>query len=71
MKYSMRKDKTMPDFTMSELECLRDSLEADIERSSWDAMSYDDWLEVELLEHYVLRARAYRKLVELTKGTET
>jgi hypothetical protein len=61
----------MTDFTMDELECLRGSLEADIERSSWDAMSYDDWLEVELLEHYALRARVYRKLLEITKGTDT
>ena len=58
----------MTDFTLDELKYLRDSLEADMERSSWHALTFEECQEVELLEYYVYRAKAYKKLVDLTRA---
>ena len=59
----------MTDFTLSELDCLKDMVEADIDRSSWCGVTVEEWKEAELMKHYWIRAKVYAKLKDLTQGT--
>jgi len=62
----------MTGITLAELQCIKDILEADIDRSAYmsDDLIAQDWKCVETMTHYRDRALAYAKLKALTEGTE-
>jgi len=59
----------MTDFTLTELNCLKDILESDIDRSSWFEMTLDEWEDPALMKHYWIRSKVYAKLKDLTQET--
>lgn len=61
----------MTDFTLSELDCLKDMVEAEMDRTSWIGVTPEDFAEAELMKHYWIRAKVYAKLKDLTQGTNT
>ena len=60
----------MTGITLAELECIKDIIEADIDRSEWagENLLAQDWKCVDLMSFYKNRASAYAKLKVLTQG---
>lgn len=60
----------MTGLTLAELQCIKDIVEADIDRSVYlsEDLNIADWKCVETMTHYRDRASGYAKLEAITEG---
>ena len=58
----------MTGLTISELECIVDTLECSMETSAWGKLTVEAYADTDLMTYYALRASALSKLQTILTG---